>query len=100
MQAGNAPKPMMTRHILSTARPQTPPQAATFFAVKRDSLKPAVTTKATMAAANCPMPCMANTEPIIAPRHFVVANLARLAEESLFHDRWMAYSDVMIEESG
>ena len=34
-------------------------------------------------APNCPRPCMAKTEPIMAPRHFVVAN-----------------SDVMMEESG
>ena len=31
--------------------------------------------RAIIAAVNCPIPCMAKTEPIIAPRHFVVANL-------------------------
>ena len=77
MQPGTAPKPIMTRHILSTASPQTPPQFATLVEVIRDCLKPETTIKATIPAANWPIPCMAKTEPIIAPRHLVVANLSR-----------------------
>ena len=66
---------MMILHILSVASWQTPSQAETDLAVRRDSLKPEVTMRAIMAAVNCPIPCMAKTDPIIAPRHFVVANL-------------------------
>lgn len=65
---------MITRHILSTASWQTPVQVEAFDPVRRDSLKPEVTIKAMMAAANWPIPCMANTAFIIAPLHLVVAN--------------------------
>jgi hypothetical protein len=73
----------ITRHILSTASWQSPKQVAGLLPRRRDSLKPAVTIKAIMAATNWPMPCIAKTAFIIAPLHFVVAN-----------------SDVIIEDNG
>src|SRR5437773_11506221 len=102
MQPGTAPKPMTTRHILSTARPHTPEQVATVDAVFSDSLKPEAVIKAIAAAPNCPIPCIANTAPIIAPRHFVVANLARGGQPTgkLHNHNCIAYSDVMIQDSG
>jgi hypothetical protein len=54
-------------------------QVAADFADDRDSLKPAVTMSVTRPAVNWPKPCMAKTEPIMAPRHLVVANLMSLS---------------------
>ena len=51
------------------------------LAVKRDPVKPAVMTIITTAAHNWPRPCIAKTDPIMAPLHFVVANSDVIMEE-------------------
>src|SRR5579862_1774227 len=78
MQPGKAPKPVIIRHILSAARAQSPSHLSAVPKGWREPLKVSVTVRATRAAANCPKPCMANTEPIMAPRHLVVANLTAI----------------------
>lgn len=67
--------PMSVRHILSTARAQTPVHFAAVEAVKSDSLNPRVKKSITKAPVIWPKPCMEKTAAIIAPRHLVVANL-------------------------
>jgi hypothetical protein len=72
----------ITRHILSTASWQSPKQVAGLLPRRRDSLKPAVTIRAIMAATNWPIPCIAKTAFIIAPLHFVVANSDVIMEDN------------------
>jgi len=75
-QAGTAPKPMMIRHILSTAETQAYVvlQAAGVGAVSSPCLNPTVVMRSAMPAPNWPRPCMAKTELIIRPLHLVLAN--------------------------
>lgn len=72
----------MILHILSTASWQTPVQVPADDPVFKDSLKPAVTIRAIMAAVNCPIPCIAKTAFIMAPLHLVVANSEVITEDN------------------
>lgn len=91
---------MSVRHILSTARAQTPVHFAAVEAVKSDSLNPRVKKSITKAPVIWPKPCMEKTAAIIAPRHLVVANLKSVRIEVVNFNQGIIYSEVMILDKG
>jgi len=92
--------PTSARHILSTAKAQTPVQVEYLVAVRSDSLNPSVKKSMTRAPVIWPKPCIENTAPIIAPRHLVVANLQSYQNVNRRNILAETDSDVMIEDNG